>query len=198
MQFTWKHAAPYSVTIECKGPVRAEVAASKVLPGRFSVRSRSTGTRRNQPRPGDARIHAGRDDHRALDIAGQDDDTREGPGAVPGARQREPGVARSRDARLKHRCARRSCSSAPRGRGDDRADAMAERVDGTGNVLDAPLKLATNMPVRVEIASTGRRSPNAARHRSTPDAPCTPRAASSCAGTIVSWISGGDHGREVA
>ncbi len=37
MQLTWKRFAPYEITVEAASPVRAQVTASKVLPGRFSV-----------------------------------------------------------------------------------------------------------------------------------------------------------------
>ena len=37
MQLTWKHAAPYNVTVEPEAPVRGDVTTSKVLPGRFSL-----------------------------------------------------------------------------------------------------------------------------------------------------------------
>ncbi|HYM28646.1 MAG TPA: J domain-containing protein, partial [Steroidobacteraceae bacterium] len=37
VQLTWARHAPYGVTVEAAGPIRAEVTASKVLAGRFSI-----------------------------------------------------------------------------------------------------------------------------------------------------------------
>ena len=177
MQLTWKHAAPYGVTIETDGPVRAEVSASKVLPGRFSIAfsvdwdaselsrvpptrgyildlpiairwtSRDTATIRAKGRlvrprasaaPAPSDVTSGK--LHAKDLM---------PEPVVSA---SPSALDLGSAKLGKpvRASVVLVSTAPVDLTIE-PTAWLQRVDGSGRVLDAPLALATNVPMRVEF-----------------------------------------------
>jgi hypothetical protein len=153
MQLTWKHNAPYGVTIEPDGPVRAEVTASKVLPGRFSVTFsidwEAPEFRRDPSTRGytlDAVI--------TVRWTSRDTATLRVKGLVlyPAQVSASPISLGLGYARLRQpvRASLVLVSTSP-------VDVTIEpapwlrRVDGSGRELDAPLKLATNVPVRVEF-----------------------------------------------
>ena len=154
IQLTWKHAAPYGVTIETgPGRSRAEVVASKVLPGRFRHVCHRLGSRR---------ISSATDDRAAtrstprspIRWTSRDSTTVRAKGLVlyPAHVSASPVTLDLGNARLQQpvRGSIVLVSTAP-------ADVTIEptpwlqRVDGSGRVLDVPLKLATNVPVRVEF-----------------------------------------------
>ena len=172
VQLTWKHAAPYGVTIEPDGPVRAEVTASKVLPGRFSavfsIDWDAPEFAHNAATRGytlDATI--------TVRWTSRDTATLRAKGIVlyPAHVSASPVALDLGNARLKQpiRASLVLVSTAPADVTIEPAP-WIERVDGSGRVLDAPLKLATNVPVRVEfrvhwppIAERGRASFEAGR-----------------------------------
>jgi hypothetical protein len=172
VQLTWKHAAPYGLTVECDGPVRAEVTVSKVLPGRFSVTftidwdspefSRDPATRGYTL---DAEI--------MVRWTSKDTATIRARGLVlyPALVSASPPSLDLGSVRLS-RPVRASLVLVSTAGTDVTIDppAWLQRVDGSGRVLDVPLKLATNTAVRVEfrvdwapIAERGRASFDAGR-----------------------------------
>jgi hypothetical protein len=153
IQLTWKHAAPYGVTIECDGPVRAEVVASKVLPGRFSVTFNIDWDHADFQHDPTTRGYT-LDTTIAIRWTSRDSTELRAKGLIlyPAHVSASPTSLDVGNARLKEqvRASIVLVSTAP-------ADVTIEptpwleRVDGGGRVLDAPLKLATNVPVRVEF-----------------------------------------------
>ena len=172
MQLTWKHAAPYGVTIECDGPVRANVTASKVLPGRFSV---VFSIDWDWPEFGQNAATRGYTLDATMTVrwTSRDTATLRAKGIVlyPAHVSASPVSLDLGKARLQQpvRASLVLVSTAPTDVTIEPAPWL-ERVDGSGRVLDAPLKLATNVPVRVEfrvhwapIAERGRASFDAGR-----------------------------------
>jgi hypothetical protein len=153
VQLTWKRAAPYGVTIETDGPVRSEVVASKVLPGRFSVTFSIDWNHADFS--GDATTRGYTlDTDLTIRWTSRDSTTVRARGIVlyPAHVSASPLTLDLGKARLQQpvRGSIVLVSTAP-------AEVTIEptpwlqRVDGSGRVLDAPLKLATNVPVRVEF-----------------------------------------------
>jgi hypothetical protein len=153
IQLTWKHAAPYGVTIEASGPVRSEVTASKVLPGRFSVTFSIDWEAPEFKRDPTTRGYT-LDSTITIRWTSRDTAVLRAKGLVlyPAHVSASPASLDLGAVKLGQpvRASVILISTSP-------VDVTIEptpwlrRVDGGGRVLDAPLKLATNVPVRVEF-----------------------------------------------
>lgn len=153
MQLTWKHNAPYSVTVEPAGPVRAEVTASKVLPGRFSVAFSIDWDASEFSRDPSARgctldaaitIRWTSRDEAAVRVKGlvlYPAFVSASPASIGLGSVTLGQPVRTSVILVSTSPAEVTIEPAP----------WLQRVDGSGRVLDAPLKLAANVPVRVEF-----------------------------------------------
>jgi len=153
VQLTWKRHAPYEVQVDAPPPLRAEVTASKVLPGRFSIAfSIDWDSREFAGGPTvrgytlDARV--------TLRWAGGGEYAFPAKGLLlyPAAVTASPpsldlGTA---DVNSQARASLVLVSSGATAV-EIEPPAWLRRTDGSGRPLDAPLKLATDVPVRVEF-----------------------------------------------
>jgi hypothetical protein len=153
IQLTWKHAAPYGVTIDADGPVRAEVTASKVLPGRFSVKFSIDWDAAEFGRDPSVRGYT-LDATITVRWTSRDTATLSARGLVlyPAHVSASPASIDLGSAKLDQpvrasvilvSTAATTVTVEP--------PPWLRRADGSGRELDAPLKLATNVPVRVEF-----------------------------------------------
>ena len=153
MQLTWKHAPPYSVTIDAASPVRAEVTASKVLPGRFSVTFTIDW---DSPEFSGDPSTRGYTIDAELTVRWTSKDTAiiRAKGLVLYAAHvsASPPSLDLGSARLRQPM-RGSIVLVSTAAADVTIEppAWLQRIDGSGRALTAPLKLATNVPVRVEF-----------------------------------------------
>ncbi len=172
IQLTWKHAPPYSVTIDAEAPVRAEVTASKVLPGRFSVTFAIDWDSPEFSRDATTRGYT-LDAEITVRWTSKDTATIRAKGLVLYAAHvsASPPSLDLGSARLRQPV-RVSIVLVSTAATDVSIEppAWLQRVDGSGRALGAQLKLATNVPVRVElgvewapIAERGRASFDAGR-----------------------------------
>jgi hypothetical protein len=153
MQLTWKHAAPYDVRVEVDGPIRAEVTPSKVLPGRFSTAFSidwDADELRREPATRGYTLNA----PITLRWTSQDWTTVFAKGTIlyPAYVTASPAALDLGDAKLKQpvRVSFVVVSTAPTELTIEPTPWL-QRVDAAGKVLDTPLKLATNTPVRIEM-----------------------------------------------
>jgi hypothetical protein len=153
IQLTWKHAAPYGVTVECDGPIRARVTASKVLPGRFSV-TFSIDWDAPQFSAGPTTRGYTLDAPITVRWTSNDTATIRAKGIVlfPAQVSASPAWLDLGRGRL-GQPVRASLVLVSTAAADVTIEPAAwlQRVDGSGRVLEAPLALATNTPVRVEF-----------------------------------------------
>jgi hypothetical protein len=153
LHLTWKHAAPYNVHVDIDGPVKAEVTTSKVLPGRFSVAFSidwDAPIFREKPNTRGFTLNA------PITIRWTSNDwtTIMAKGVIlyPAYVTASPDEIDLGTVKLRQavRTSFAVVSTAP-------AELKIEptpwlqRVDAAGRVLDAPLKLATNTPVRIDL-----------------------------------------------
>jgi hypothetical protein len=153
IQLTWKRFAPYSITVETAPPVRAEVVASKVLPGRFSV---TFSIDWDSPELAGGPTVRGYTLDAAVTVrwTATDAITIPARGLImyPALVSASPmsfdlGTV---EFELVTRISLMLVSSAATSVTIE-PPAWLQRVDGRGQEIDAPLKLATNVPVRVEL-----------------------------------------------
>ncbi len=153
IQLTWKHAAPFDVKVMIDGPLRAEVTASKVLPGRFSIVFSIDWDSKEFSREPTTRGYT-LDAEITVRWTSQDDATIRAKGLVlyPAVVSASPttldlGKVRAqqpvRASLILISTARAAVTVEP--------PPWLQRVDGSGRVLEAPLSLATNVPVRLEL-----------------------------------------------
>ena len=153
IQLTWKHAAPFDVKVTIDGPLRAEVTASKVLPGRFSIvfsidweSSQFSRVPTTRGYTLDAEIN--------VRWTSRDDATIRAKGVVlyPAVVSASPTSLDLGKVRAQQpvRASLILVSTAPAAVTIE-PPAWLQRVDGSGRVLEAPLTLATNVPVRLEL-----------------------------------------------
>ncbi len=153
IQLTWHAFAPYEISVDAPGPLRAEVTASKVMPGRFSV-ALSVDWDATAFSPGPTvRGYT-------LDVpvvvrwgAGGEAEVRvKGLIIYPALVTPSPAAVdlgavtmgqQTRTSLVLISSAVTEVEIVP--------TAWLQRVDGSGRVLDGPLRLATNVPVRVEF-----------------------------------------------
>ncbi len=153
LQLTWKHAAPYNVKVDIDGPVRASVTTSKVLPGRFSLAfdiDWDAEIFRNKPTTRGYTLNA----PITIRWTSTEWTTIMAKGVIlyPAHVTASPGEIDLGAVKLRQavRTSIAVVSTAP-------AELTIEptpwlqRVDAAGRVLDAPLKLVTNTPVRIEL-----------------------------------------------
>ncbi|TAK66213.1 MAG: J domain-containing protein [Dehalococcoidia bacterium] len=153
VQLTWKRFAPYAITVEAAGPVRAEVTASKVLPGRFSIAfSIDWNSPEFAPGPtvrgytldAPVRIRWSSDGEITIPARG----LIHYPALVSASPQNlDLGTV---DLRQNARASLVLVSSSTT-EATIEPPAWLRRSDGSGRPVDAPLRLATNVPVRVEF-----------------------------------------------
>lgn len=154
IKLTWRHNAPYDVKVDVPPPLRAEVAASKALPGRFVV---------SVSVDWDADVFTHDPNLRGHTIAGQIVLRWGGGGgaivhvrgvalypAVVSVSPQELELPRTR-ASAQARAALAVVSSA-RAEVEIEPPAWLRRVAGDGRERTGPMQLATNTPVRVEFA----------------------------------------------
>jgi hypothetical protein len=153
LQLTWKHAAPYNVHVEIDGPVTASVTTSKVLPGRFSISFAidwDAAIFRDKPATRGYTLNA----PITIRWTSAEWTTIMAKGIIlyPAYVTASPGEIDLGTVKLRQavRTSLVVVSTAP-------AELVIEptpwlqRVDAAGRVLDAPLKLATNTPVRIDL-----------------------------------------------
>lgn len=153
IQLTWKHAAPYEVTVAADGPVRAEVTASKVLPGRFSIAFWIDWDSPEFNREATTRGYT-LDAEITLRWTSRDETTLRARGLVlyPAVVSASPASLDLGSTRAKQpvRTSLILISTGPASVTID-PPAWLQRVDASGRVLETPLKLATNVAMRVEL-----------------------------------------------
>ena len=153
VQLTWKRHAPYEVKVEAPAPVRAEVTASKVLAGRFSI-TFSIDWESDELSGGPTVRGYTLDAPVTLRWAGGGSYTFPAKGLLlyPAIVSASPTSLDLGTVELK-RPVRASIVLVSSGATSVEIEppAWLRRTDGSGRVLDAPLKLATNVPVRVEF-----------------------------------------------
>lgn len=153
VQLTWKRFAPYAVTVNAESPVRAEVTASKVLPGRFSIAfsidwkspELSSGpTLRGYPLDAPVRIRWSSDGEITVPARGLI--------LSPPLVSASPSSLDLGTVDL-HRPVRASLVlvSTETTEAAIEPPAWLRRSDGNGRTIEGPLRLATNVPVRVEL-----------------------------------------------
>jgi hypothetical protein len=153
VQLTWKQFAPYEIKVEATGPVRVEITASKVLPGRFSLAfsvdwdapefSRNP-TTRGYTLDADVTIRWAGASYAMIKA--------KGVVLYPAVVSASPPTL-DLGAMTANQQARASLvlvSTSPV-QVVFEPPAWLQRVDGAGKALNAPLKLDTNTPVRVEF-----------------------------------------------
>jgi hypothetical protein len=153
VQLTWKRFAPYAITVEPADPIRAEVTASKVLPGRFSVvfsidwsspEFAPGPTVRGYTLDVPVNIRWSSDGEITIPARG----LIHYPALVTASPQSlDLGTV---DLRAPTRASLVLVSSATT-QATIEPPAWLRRSDGSGRHLDGPLRLATNVPVRVEL-----------------------------------------------
>jgi hypothetical protein len=153
VQLTWKRHAPYDVTVETAPPIRAEVTASRVLAGRFSL-AFSIDWSSDELSGGPTVRGYTLDVPVTLRWAGGGEYTFPAKGLLlyPALVSVSPtsldlGTV---DAKSVTRASLVLISSGAT-QVEIEPPAWLQRTDGSGRTLDAPLKLATNVPVRVEF-----------------------------------------------
>ncbi len=153
VQLTWKQFAPYGVTVEAEGPVRAEVTASKVLPGRFSI-TFSIDWDSPEFAPGPTVRGYTLDTPLRIRWSSDGEITVPARGLIlyPALVTASPqsldlGTV---DVRQPARASLVLVSSSAT-EATIEPPAWLRRTDGSGRPVDAPLRLATNVPVRVEF-----------------------------------------------
>lgn len=153
VHLTWKRFAPYSITVEPASPIRAEVTASKVLPGRFSI-AFSIDWDSPEFSPGPTVRGYTLDAPVRIRWSGDGDITVPARGliAYPPLVTASPSSLDLGTVDL-HRPARVSLVlvSSATTEATIEPPAWLRRSDGSGRDVDAPLRLATNVPVRVEF-----------------------------------------------
>ena len=153
VQLTWKRFAPYAITVEPASPVRAEVTASKVLPGRFSIafsidwsapEFAPGPTVRGYTLDAAVRIRWSSDGEITIPARG----LILYPAMISASPQSlDLGTV---DLRKPARASLVLVSSATT-EATIEPPAWLRRSDGSGRAIDGPLRLATNVPVRVEF-----------------------------------------------
>jgi hypothetical protein len=153
VQLTWKRFAPFEITVDAASPVRADVTASKVLPGRFSIafsidwnapEFAPGPTVRGYTLDAQIRIHWGGDGEITIPARGIV--------LYPALVTASPTTLDLGTVDV-NQMARASIVLVSSGTTDARIEppAWLRRSDGRGRAVDAPLRLATNVPVRVEF-----------------------------------------------
>ncbi len=153
VQLTWKQFAPYSVEVDARMPIVADVVASKVLPGRFSITFSIDWDALAESRSPTTRGYT-------LDVAvtirwtATDSETVRARGTIlfPAIVSVSPttlNLGTVRESEL----ARASLLIVSTGAASVTIDPppWLQRVDGSGKALEAPLALKTNTPVRLEF-----------------------------------------------
>ena len=153
VQLTWKHAAPFEVKVDAGSPLRADVTSSKVLPGRFSVAISIDWDAPEFTREPTTRGFT-------IDVpvtirwTSQDWTTVLAKGVVlyPAHVSASPDALDFGSVRRKQqtRASLVVVSTAPAELAIEPTPWL-QRVDAAGRVLDAPLKLQTNVPIRLEF-----------------------------------------------
>jgi hypothetical protein len=153
MQLTWTAFAPYAIDVIAAAPVRAEVTASKVMPGRFSVALSidwSAGEFAPGPTvrgytldaPVTVRWAAGAEaEVRVKGLILYPPLVSASPAAIDLGTIEMQGAARASLVLISSAATDVEIEPTP----------WLRRVDGSGRKLDAPLRLATNVPMRVEF-----------------------------------------------
>lgn len=154
LKLTWRQFPPFTVRTEIEGPVRAEVTESKALPGRFIVTLSVDWDAAELQGTPSLRGYT-LDQTLTLRWGGGGADTVRVTGALlfPALVSASPQALDLSTVRLRQRvqASLMLVSSAP-------VDVRIEptpwlaRVDGAGKVIDEPLRLKTNTPVRVAFA----------------------------------------------
>ncbi len=153
VQLTWKRFAPYAITVDAASPVRAEVTASKVLPGRFSI-ALSIDWSAPEFAPGPTVRGYTLDAPIRIRWGGDGEITIPARGIVL-----YPALVTASPTSIDlgtvdaNQPVRASVVLVSSGTTDVRIEppAWLRRSDGSGRAVDAPLRLATNVPVRVEF-----------------------------------------------
>lgn len=153
IQLTWQRPTPTSLNVEAGAPVRAEVTASKVVAGRYSVRFSIDWDAMNRSRNGNARGYTLDSDIRIRWTPdGYAMTKAKGIVHYPAAVTANPQSLDLGTVSLEQR-GRASIvlvSSAPTEVTID-PPAWLRRADGAGRTLTSPLALKPNVPVRVEF-----------------------------------------------
>ncbi len=153
IQLTWKRHAPYGVTVETSPPLVAEVTASKVLAGRFSI-AFSIDWSSDELSGGPTVRGYTLDAPVTLRWAGGGEYPFRAKGLLlyPALVSASPTALDlgTVDAKSGARASMVLVSSGVT-QVDIEPPAWLRRTDGSGRALDAPLKLSTNVPVRVEF-----------------------------------------------
>jgi hypothetical protein len=153
MQLTWKRFAPYAITVDAGSPVRAEVTASKVLPGRFSI-TFSINWEAPEFSQGPTVRGYTLDAPVSIRWSADGEITIPAKGLIlyPALVSASPTSLDLGTVSFKQQV-RASIALVSSGTTDVTIEppAWLRRVDGSGRVLDAPLRLVTNLPVRVEF-----------------------------------------------
>jgi hypothetical protein len=153
VQLTWKRHAPYDVTVETAGPLRAEVTASKVLAGRFSI-AFSVDWASDELSGGPTVRGYTLDAPVTLRWGGGGECTFPAKGLLlyPALVSASPASLDlgTIDLRKPARASLVLVSSGPT-QAEIEPPGWLVRTDGSGRAIDAPIKLATNVPVRVEF-----------------------------------------------
>lgn len=153
MQLTWESFAPYEIKVEAASPLRAAVTASRVMPGRFSI-AVSVDWDAPEFAPGPSVRGYTLDAPIVVRWAARGEAEVRGKGLIlyPALVSASPTsldlgtVDFKRDARVSLVLV----SSAP-AEVEIAPTAWLRRADASGRTLDAPLRLGTNTPVRVEF-----------------------------------------------
>ena len=153
MQLTWSTFAPYAIEVIAAAPVRAEVTASKVMPGRFSV-ALSIDWSASEFAPGPTVRGYTLDAPVTVRwAAGAEADVRvKGLILYPALVSASPTAIDLGTVEMQQ-AARASLVLISSAATDVEIEPTPwlHRVDGSGRKLDAPLRLATNVPMRVEF-----------------------------------------------
>lgn len=151
MQLTWTSFAPYEIEVEAAGPLRAEVTASKVMPGRFSV-ALSVNWDAPEFAPGAARRGYTLDAPIIVRWASGTEAEVRAKGLIlyPALVSASPSSLDLGTIELQ-RDGRASIILVSNAATDVKIEPTAwlRRVDGSGRALEGPLKLAANTPMRV-------------------------------------------------
>lgn len=153
IQLTWKHAAPYNVHVDVESPVAASVTTSKVLPGRFSLTFSidwNAAIFREKPTTRGYTLHT----PVTIRWTSTEWTTIMARGVIlypayvtASPEELDLGTVKLRQA---VRTSIAVVSTAP-AELTIAPTPWLQRVDGAGRVLDTPLKLATNTPVRIDL-----------------------------------------------
>lgn len=154
IQLTWKRPTPTSLSVEAEPPIRAEVTASKVVQGRYSVRLSIDWDKLERSRNGNARGHTLDADIRIRWTPDGFAMTKaKGVLHYPAHVSASPGsldlgtVAMNQRARASIALVATAATQAT-----IEPPPWLRRADGAGRTLRSPLALKPNVPVRVEFA----------------------------------------------